>query len=119
MEQEEKKGKDEIRLELGVKERLIMPELCPKSGNFVTQGIVRDIVEKIKLSQAEVKLVNLRPAGEGGMVWDTEKEVPKKVSFTKAEFDLLKNQVITMDKENKITQSNLSTCLKIRDLKVE
>lgn len=101
-------------MKLGIKERLLFGGIFPEKGDFLTQSICQDISEKIKLSEEEIKQINLR-FDEGRWVWDTDKDIEKEVEFSDVEFNLLKIQVDRLDKEKLITHLILDICKKIKN----
>jgi len=109
------------KIKLTVKDRLTFQQLFPKQSNLINQTLVRDIDEKVSLTQEEQKLIGLK-AGEGGVVrWSNEadRNVSKNVKFTGAEINFLKAQIDRLDKEEKISQDILNLCLKIREAKIQ
>jgi hypothetical protein len=103
-------------MKLTIKDRVVMPSLYPKESNIVNQILVKDIKEKVELTQPELKEIDFKPMGTH-YSWDMKKAKDKKVDFTEAELDLLKNEIDKLDKEKKITQDILPLCLKIREVK--
>jgi len=108
-------------MKITVTERISIISLCPKEADILTQTLVRDLLKKVELSQAEIKKINLRPREDGnGVRWDEPNEVPlKNVTFSELELSLLKGQVVKLDKEKKVSQNLLSLCLKITDEKIQ
>ena len=102
-------------MKLSVKDRIIIPGLYPELSNIIEQVLVKDIKEKVDLSQSEFKTIEFRKYG-GKYIWDNEKAKDKEVDFTESELNLLRTQIDKMDKEKKITQEILSLCLKIRSV---
>lgn len=92
----------EKKIILTVKDRLLFGEFFPERSSLVNQMIAEDIGSKIKIDAAERKEINLRPQGQGGLVWDDKKEKPLEVSFSGVELDFLMAQV---DRIEKLAQS--------------
>ena len=110
-----KLNKDGIEVKLDVEERFIFNKLCPPESDILTQVIVADIRKKVAFSQAEIKKFGMTfPPGQ--IKWSIEKAKAVKISFTKVEIELLKTQILEMDKKKKITQQILTLVLKIKDL---
>ena len=103
-------------MKLTANERMTFYSLCPTEGaDIITQTLVRDLLEKVELSQSEIKTLNVRPNEGGGIKWDEPNEVPlKNVTFSELELGLLKGQVDKFDNEKKVSQRMLSLCLKIQ-----
>lgn len=101
-------------MKLSIKERLIFIALYPEKSDFLTQNILRDVSDKIKFSEEEIKEINLKFA-DNRWTWDEDKNIEKDVEFTSVESDILKAQVERLDKEKAITQTMLDICKKIKD----
>ena len=100
-------------MKLTIKERLNFGALYPEKGNIVEQKLVRDIAEKIDISQKEMKEIGLRSLENGVLQWNDKKAKTRKVEFTEMEMDLLKKQVKELDEKKEITANILSICLLI------
>lgn len=113
--EKEKTESTETTKKLGVKDRLqIIAVLLPKQGDILTLTIAKDIQEKIEFTQKEIELIGLKPKEGGGFEWK-EKGFEKEIIFTKAEMELLRNQINELDKQKKINAEMLSLCILLRD----
>lgn len=101
-----------MNINLTLKERINFGALYPQKGNIVEQKLIRDIAEKIEISQGEMKEIELRATGTQ-VQWNEKKAKDKKVEFTEMEMDLLKRQVRELDEKKEVTANILSLCLKI------
>jgi len=101
-------------MKLTIKERVTIVALYPRESDLITQVLVKDLKEKIKLSQEEIKEIELKKEGMG-YVWNTQKAKNKDIDFTKMEIIFLKEQVDRLDKEKKISLDLIDICLKIRE----
>lgn len=78
-------------MELTIKDRLYLPAIFPKEGNFRDFNIKKDIRQKIDISSAERKEIGLHESEESGRIeWQNEKETPLFVDFTSQELEYLK-----------------------------
>lgn len=78
-------------MELVIKDRLYIPALLPKEGNFRQFNTKKEILRKIEITSEERKSVRLKENQETKRIeWDTEKEVPLLVEFTSEEMNYLK-----------------------------
>jgi len=109
------------KIKLTVKDRLTFQVIYPQQSNLINQTLVRDIDKKVSLTQEEQTLIGLETIEGGKVRWkDTPgQDASKNVRFTGAEVSFLKAQVDRLDKDQKITQSSLDLCMKIRELKIE
>lgn len=102
-------------MKLSIKERLMLPTIMPLEGNLQEQMSVKVIKEKALISKEEEKAIKYK-AGNEGINWDEKLAVDKEIDLNPAEIILLKSAVDTLDKNNKVTQNNLSLCIKIKSL---
>lgn len=78
-------------MELSIKDRLYMPALLPKEGNFQEFNIKKSILRKIEISQEERKEIGLQENQATKRIeWDIEKEIPLVLEFTSEEMKYLK-----------------------------
>ena len=111
-------SEEEIKISFEFKERFLLRQLFPQQSDLLTQLLIRDISEKVDVSQKETLEAELQHT-QTGTTWNPQKAKGKDVLFTVAEFSFLNSQVGRLDKEKKITSDLLSICLKIRDWKAE
>lgn len=79
-------------MELTIKDRLYIPALLPKEGNFQQFNLKKEIRRKVAISDKEREMLNLRENPETKRIeWDVAKEMPLHVDFTQEEIDYLKN----------------------------
>lgn len=102
-------------MKLTVRDRLTISNLYPTESDIKTQILVRDITQKVEMTQDEIERINLVSI-KGGMNWDTRLESePKKVDFSNLEIVFLKEQVERLEQTKKISMNILDLVLKIRD----
>jgi len=100
-------------VKLNIKERLLMAGLYPQKGNLIAQTLVKDISERVRLTQEEIKKLNFR--SENNLYrWDEDKVGEKEFILTETELNFLREQVSRLDKENAVNQDLLPLCLKIK-----
>lgn len=79
-------------MELTIKDRLYIPALLPKEGNFKQFNLKKEIRRKVAISDKEREMLNLRENPETKRIeWDVAKEIPLHVDFTQEEIDYLKS----------------------------
>ena len=103
-------------MKLTIKDRLLINELYPKESNLISQILVKDINEKVNITQNDIDKYNIKPE-KNGLTWNVKKDKGIEVGFTDKEIEFLKKQVERLDAESKITQSNIDLCLKIKEYK--
>lgn len=78
-------------MELQIKDRLYIPALLPKEGNFKQFNLKKEILKKIEITGEERERVKLTENRENKRIeWDTEKDVPLRVDFSTEEMNYLK-----------------------------
>ncbi len=108
-------------MKLNAKERLVLVGLLPQKGTILTQIMVRDIAEKVKLTDDETTSIGLKTeiekGGEGRLRFDPEKSenLIKEIAFASSEIELLKTIVTDLDNAKGISRNNLDVCLKIKE----
>ena len=105
----------EVELALFVQGRLLIGSLFPKESTIDNQLLARAIGTKVAMTQDEMTKVAMTTSGSG-MVWDTRKDLGKKVSFTIPEINFLKDQVQRLDEEKGITSEILDLCVQVKEV---
>lgn len=103
-----------VSINLSLHDRLNLRNLFPKKSNIIIAVLIRDMAEKIKISQTEMDDVNMK-FKDGKIVWKDIDVPDTTFLFTNAEIQLLKDEVALLDRQNKITQDILAVCLKIKE----
>ena len=88
-------------MELSIKDRLYIPAILPKEGNFKDFNHKKEILRKIEITAEEREQVALHENKENGRIeWETEKEVSLSVDFSEAETTYLKKACEKISEEN-------------------
>lgn len=98
-------------LELTVRERLIFSTLLPEYGNKIEMMLISDMVEKCKFTPSEIGELELRDA-EGRITWNGRNLILN-MELTTEQITLLKRYSAETDKNNKVSQVNMSLLAKI------
>lgn len=78
-------------MELSIKDRLYIPAILPKEGNFKDFNTKKEVLRKIEITAAEREQTGLHENKESGRIeWETEKEIPLAVEFSDTENAYLK-----------------------------
>lgn len=78
-------------MELTIKDRLYIPAILPKEGNFKDFNNKKEIRHKVEISARERQEIGLHENKDTGRIeWETEKEVPLVVEFSTDEIAYLK-----------------------------
>lgn len=112
-----------MKFKLNAKDRLIIPRLLPEEGTLISQTVVKEIIEKVKLEAKDFSKYGITENHTTGTLDGLDgKENPKVLEDTeydlnKAETDTLKEAVEAKDKDGKINQAILETCRKIKKMR--
>ena len=102
-------------MELTVKDRLYIPVLLPKEGNFKQFNLKKEIIRKIEISDSERSEINLQENAETKRIgWDVEKEIALQVEFSVDETAYLK-EVCEMISDESLPDDIWATVEKIFD----
>lgn len=88
-------------MELTIKDRLYIPALLPKEGNFKQFNLKKEILRKIEITETEREEVTLRENTETKRIeWDNEKDSPIHIDFSTDEKEYLKMVCEKISDEN-------------------
>jgi len=97
-----------MEFKLNVLERLVVLNVLPKEGSFVTLRVIRGIIEKVGYSPQEISDFEITEF-EGQTQWNTNGNVPKSFELSEVEVDIIRKQLKKLDGENKLVQEMFST----------
>ena len=107
-----------MKTKLSGLDRIMIPALLPTSGGKVEQILVKEIIDILVIHSEEILEFDLRDRPDGGLQWNAVKiQIEKEFDLKKQHTDLLKEAVITLDKNKGWNQNNLGTCLKIEKMR--
>jgi len=95
-------------MKLTVFERLILLNILPKEGNFVTLKIVRELREGLSFDEKEIKEIDLKIDDKGNATWNPAKDKNKDVEIGGQANKIIVETLEKLDKDNKLTESHLS-----------
>lgn len=98
------------KLKLSAQDRFSLQTIMPQKGSMIDQMIVKELVERVKLSEAEVKKIQVEP---NKVKWDAVSARPYFFSATEMQF--ISTQADRLEAEKGVTQENLSLVLAIRN----
>ena len=112
-----------MQLTMTTLDRIRVTDLFPKEDDMQTRMLCRDIGEKIMIDQADVKKIDMKrtkmPDGSLGWVWNEKKAENKKVLFTRAEGQFLKQRVDELNEKKKVKDEQLDLFVKIQEAKLK
>ena len=109
-------------VDLLISERVQISFLLPDRSNITDQIIVKELRVKILPSVEEIEEYEIKTIIVSDnllrMEWDKEKVKTsnKEIEIVSSELNLIKSQIIKLDKQKEISKENLEICLKFRDL---
>lgn len=107
--------KEGNKIVMSFKDRLVIGAIFPEKGGLLTQTMIRDIKEKVNITQEEFKEVGFIEINNMSR-WDQEKETPKDMTLTDMELEFLKGRVRDLDKQEAITQDIFDLCIKLQKM---
>jgi len=103
-------------MELTIKDRLYIPALLPKEGNFSQFNTKKEILRRIEISDAEKEELGLKENPDTKRIeWNVEKDIPMNVDFSSRELDYLK-QACERISDEQLPDDMWSTVVKIYDV---
>lgn len=104
------------KLTLTIKERVILSDILPQQGSKLQQIIVRSIARKTEFTSEEIDEYGLKWSAQG-VAWNEKaKSAEFEFEVSESELSVLKEAASLIDKENRVTQHNLSLIEKIETL---
>ena len=109
-----------MKIKLSVHERLVLLNILPPEGNFITLKIVRQLRESLSFNEKEVKEVKLSIDPEkGNATWDASKDPNKEVEIGREANKVIIEALEKLDKDAKLTQEHFSLYEKFVEEKKE
>ena len=92
---------------LTLKERIMAVQALPKEGDVFTQRVIRDLKSKLGLSDEDWRTYGVKNEG-GRIVWDAKKDVGVEFNFGAKASELIKESLLELNKQKKISEDYLS-----------
>ena len=94
-------------MKLNVLERIMLLDVLPKEGSFVTLKIVRDLRSDLSFSEEEHKKFKFVES-QGRVNWNPAAEQFKEVHIGEKATDIIVEALKKLDKEKKLTEGHLT-----------
>ena len=94
-------------MKLNVLQRLMLLNVLPKEGNFVTLKIVRDLKNELSFSEEEHKKYKFVESN-GRVNWNPAAEQFKEVHIGEKATDIIVEALKKLDKEKKLREGHLT-----------
>lgn len=107
-------------MELTVKERLVLLNVIPKEGDFVTLKVVRKLREALSFNEEEIEKWQFTNEQEGRMTmtrWDDSIDQNANVNFGEKATDMIVVALKKLDEEKKLTDDHFSLYEKFVEVK--
>jgi len=92
--------------ELTLKERILLLGLLPREGNFVILKIVRDLQNKLSLTEEEHKEFEIKQT-ENQIYWNEKGNQPKPIEIGDKAKEIIKDCILELDKQKKLKQDHM------------
>jgi hypothetical protein len=109
-----------MKVKLSVYERLVLLNILPKEGNFITLKILRQIREELSFNEKEIKDLKLTSDPvKGTATWIPEKDPNKEIEIGRETKKIIVEVLEKLDKDSKLSQEHLSLYEKFVEEKKE
>lgn len=109
-----------MKIKLNVYERLVLLNILPKEGNFITLKILRQLREGLSFNEKEIKDLKLAIDQEKGTAtWDQEKEPNKEMEIGREGKKIIVETLEKLDEDKKLTHEHYSLYEKFVEEKEE
>jgi hypothetical protein len=94
-------------MKLNVLERLLLLQILPAEGDFVTLKIIKGLKESIALSEADFKEFDIKQEGEQ-VLWNQEGSKEKEIKIGEKATDVIVEALQKLDSEKKLLETHVS-----------
>lgn len=89
-----------MNAELTIDDRFAILEILPSRGNFATAKLVRELLEQLSLTEAEIKEYKVKQV-DSQITWENASKT-KEMEFGEFATELIKNALIKLNEEKKL-----------------
>ena len=79
--------------------------ILPEQGNFITLSVKKEILDKIQITQEEIKECEIVEK-DGQITWENTKET--EIEFSEVETELIKKQLKELDEKGTLKDASFS-----------
>ncbi len=98
-----------MKIKLDVMERIVLFNILPKEGNFMTLKTLRQLKEEVGLDPKEIKEIKIKNDTEKGSVtWDTTKDPHKEIEINREAKKIIVDTLEKLDKDGKLNDQHIS-----------
>jgi hypothetical protein len=102
-----KENTEVTKIKLKILERIHVGHLMPEKGGLATMLTRKSIVDKVIITEKDVKAVEWKDLDNGQAKWNEKKDTGRVFSFTGLETELIVRQLRKLNEEEAITDSHL------------
>jgi len=88
-------------MELNVGERLVLLDILPKEGNFLTLKILRKMREDLSFDEEELKLFGIEQK-DNVVNWDDTMGKPKEIEIGEKATEIIAEALTTLNNQNRL-----------------
>lgn len=94
-------------MKLSVFERLILLNILPMEGDFLTIKIVHDLRTELAFTEEEHAALKFETLDTGDVRWVTGADKPKDISIGEVAMGIIRQRLTELDKEKKLTEQHI------------
>lgn len=95
-------------MKLNTLERIMLLNVLPKEGSFMTLKIIRKFREKLSFTPEEHKLLKFKNTPQGTVEWDSKGDKPREFLINEVVEAIIVEALQKMDKGNKLTIDHMT-----------
>ena len=105
---------ESVEKELTIKDRFALMGILPKQGDIISMMMIRDIENKLVMTEEEKEKHSFRKRDDGGWQWELPEERTA-FTFSIAEMEVIRTQITELDSQKKISGDILDLCILMRE----
>jgi len=95
-------------MKLGVYERLILLNILPQTGDFLSIKIIHELKQNLSFTEAEHKELNFEHGNGNELRWAEEADKPKEIEIGDVAMSIIRETLEKLSKEKKLTEQHLA-----------
>jgi len=97
----------DIKMQLSVIERILLSQLLPVEGNFTNLKLIRQVKEELSFTEEENQKLKFVQK-DTQVIWNPVADLIKEIIFGEVVLKLIKDTLIKLDQEEKLTDQHMS-----------
>ena len=89
-------------MELKAKDRIVLLQIIPKEGDFLTFKAIRALQDELHFADEEVAALSMKQTDEGMLTWDALADAPHEFTFNKSQRDVIEKALVDLNSKGKI-----------------